>query len=181
MPKTSAKSTKPVVNKLSIAGLQKMSDRKKTVFIAIVVGVIGVSSFFGYSAYQDSQLKAKAAGLQYWYNLGQPYQTRKGGVAFCKTAINSAYGPLWQVNMIVKNAGSAVQVGGEAKVLRNGSQVISDVVLKTKRGQTKTGTVFVSRILNDELSTGAFESNGAGSGRGGFGPTTMDSIGQCNL
>ncbi len=62
MPKTTKSTSKTTtVNKLSVAGLQKMSDRKKTALIALIVGVIGVSSFFGYSAYQDSQLKALAA------------------------------------------------------------------------------------------------------------------------
>lgn len=102
-----------------------------------------------------------------------------GYVFACKAAVNSAYGPLWRVNVFMSNYYSDHGHNGGVTVRRydpTAGPVIHSWNVTLAPGQTSgQGTVYLSRLLPDTLTAGAGELNGEGSG----GNVSMSSVAYC--
>ncbi len=102
-----------------------------------------------------------------------------GYVFACKTAVNSAYGPLWRVTTFMSNYYSDHGHTGGVTVRRYdpySGPVIHRWNVTLGPGQTSGyGTVYLSRLLPDSLAAGAGELNGEGAG----GDVSMSSVAYC--
>lgn len=92
-----------------------------------------------------------------------------GGLAACKTPVDSPYGPLWKVHVRLINVNSNHLHNGGVKVVRGPNWSNGQVVHSWNRsvpayGQSDIGTVYLSRILPDTLVAGFGEPNGNGAG-----------------
>lgn len=92
-----------------------------------------------------------------------------GGLAACKSAVNSPYGPLWKVHVRLINANSNHLHNGGVSVVRGPNWTNGQVIHRWDRsvgpyGQSDIGTVYLSRILPDTLVAGFGEANGQGAG-----------------
>lgn len=110
-----------------------------------------------------------------WYN--QPGQAAFLG---CKKAVNSIYGPLWEVQLVAASSPN-YSVSGTFQV-RRGSQTVQNVKLSARNGAWDVKTTHASRLLGDTfyLSFGVGQiSTGYGLGQSLTGPYSFSKMSYC--
>lgn len=90
-------------------------------------------------------------------------------VMACKTAIESGYGPLWEITLVA--ATTPGRTAAARFEVRRGSSLISRVDLAARDGAWDVKTTWASRILGDTYAgtagTGLTSGEGAGGSIGG--------------
>ena len=110
-----------------------------------------------------------------WYN--QPGQA---AVLGCKTAINSGYGPLWEITLVTASSPDySVSMTFE---VRRGSSIVSHNTLSAQNGAWDVKTTYASRLLGDTyyLAYGVGQiSTGYGLGQTLSGPFSFSEMRTC--
>lgn len=110
-----------------------------------------------------------------WYN--QPGQA---AVLACKTAIDSAYGPLWQITLVA--ASSPDYSASLTFQVRRGSSIVSHNALSAQNGAWDVETTYASRLLGDTYYAGygvGQISTGHGLGQVLSGPYSFNQMSTC--
>ena len=135
---------------------------------ALVTGMITFGLLLGLSA------PANAAWMEWYNNPGT------AAVLACKKAVNSGFGPLWEINLVAASSPDyAVSATFE---VRRGSSLVSRVNLNARQGAWDVRTTYASRILGDTfyLSYGVGQiSTGYGLGQGLEGPISFSQMRYC--
>lgn len=98
-------------------------------------------------------------------------------VMACKTAIESGYGPLWEITLVAATTPGRT-AGGWFEV-RRGSSLVSRVELNARDGAWDVKTTWASRILGDTYTGVAGTGLTSGEGSGGVIGGPFSTIANC--
>jgi len=113
-----------------------------------------------------------------WTTLGQSGAQVK--YLICKTAVDSGYGPLWKVTLVM--ATSPNYSGSATFRALRGGQIAGTNVLSARQGAWDVQTAYLSRYWGDKYQTsfGAGQiSTGYGLGYSMTGAQSMSTVGYC--
>jgi hypothetical protein len=117
---------------------------------------------------------AHAAWTEWYINPGE------AAVLGCKTAIDSAYGPLWQITLVA--ASSPDYSASLTFEVRRGSSIVSHDALSARNGAWDVETTYASRLLGDTFYVGygvGQISTGYGLGETFHGPISFSQMQNC--
>jgi hypothetical protein len=117
---------------------------------------------------------AHAAWTSWYNNPGQ------AAVLACKTAIDSGYGPLWQITLVA--ASSPDYSASLTFEVRRGSSIVSHDTLYAQNGAWDVETTYASRLLGDTYYAGfgvGQISTGYGLGESFNGPISFSQMQNC--
>lgn len=160
-----ATKTKKPVSRAVVGSTKKTKSSKVITKRMALFGIVGVLAFstiagLGWQKWQEHQFRAKAAGWTVVNGFAN------SPLLACKIAINSAYGPLWKITLVLANGSGVGKFGGF--YVERGSGIVSTVNLPAYPGQWIVRETYASRVLGDTYSTSYAEA-----GRGGGGPFTQ--------